>query len=142
MAAARWRCCPDVAEMKSFTELKDEKRENERSGTDGKENGSKENPQNLQEEIQLSAGIYEFCYRTNRDYRKAYTMNSRLEEMQNDPRAMEILARKLPLAVDKINSQDPENLNLSLNELQYMFFWDLTRRWYKARPRSLCIWML
>ena len=91
---------PDVAEMKSFTELKDEKRENERSGTDGKENGSKENPQNLQEEIQLSAGIYEFCYRTNRDYRKAYTMNSRLEEMQNDPRAMEILARKLPLAVD------------------------------------------
>lgn len=113
---------PDVAEMKSFTELKDEKRENERSGTDGKENGSKENPQNLQEEIQLSAGIYEFCYRTNRDYRKAYTMNSRLEEMQNDPRAMEILARKLPLAVDKINSQDPENLNLSLNELQYMFF--------------------
>ena len=111
-----------MAEMKSFTELKDEKRENERSGTDGKENGSKENPQNLQEEIQLSAGIYEFCYRTNRDYRKAYTMNSRLEEMQNDPRAMEILARKLPLAVDKINSQDPENLNLSLNELQYMFF--------------------
>lgn len=49
-------------------------------------------------------------------------MNSRLEEMQNDLRAMEILARKMPLAVDKINSQDPENLNLSLNELQYMFF--------------------
>lgn len=131
-----------MAEMKSFTELKDEKRENERSGTDGKENGSKENPQNLQEEIQLSAGIYEFCYRTNRDYRKAYTMNSRLEEMQNDPRAMEILARKLPLAVDKINSQDPENLNLSRMNYSICFFWDLTRRWYKARPRSLCIWML
>lgn len=81
-----------------------------------------ETSQNLQGEIGLSAGIYEFCYRTNRDYRKAYTMNSRLEEMQNDPRAMEILARKLPLAVEKISSQDPENLNLSLNELQNMFF--------------------
>ena len=108
--------------MKSFTELKDEKRENERSGTDGKENGSKENPQNLQEEIQLSAGIYEFCYRTNRDYRKAYTMDSRLEEMQNDPRALEILERKMPLALAKIQGKDAEDLNLSLNELQYMFF--------------------
>ena len=50
-------------------------------------------------------------------------MNSRLEEMQNDPRAMEILARKLPLAVDKINSQDPEKPKFKPEcKLQYMFF--------------------
>lgn len=76
----------------------------------------------LQGVLELDAGIHEFTYRTKRDYRKAYTMDSRLEEFQNDTRAMEILKRKLPLAVEKINSQDVENLNLSLNELQYMFF--------------------
>ena len=46
---------------------------------------------NLQEEIKLEPGVHEFRYRTKRDYRKAYTMDSRLEEMQNDPRALEIL---------------------------------------------------
>lgn len=52
---------------------------------------------NLQEEIKLEPGVHEFRYRTKRDYRKAYTMDSRLEEMQNDPRALEILERKMPL---------------------------------------------
>lgn len=81
-----------------------------------------ESEKTLQGELNLEPGVHEFCYKTKRDYRKAYTMNSRLEEMQNDPRAMEIFQRKMPLAVEKINSQDAENLNLSLNELQYMFF--------------------
>ena len=49
-------------------------------------------------------------------------MDSRLEEMQNDPRALEILERKMPLALAKIKGKDAEDLNLSLNELQYMFF--------------------
>ena len=77
---------------------------------------------NLQEEIKLEPGVHEFRYRTKRDYRKAYTMDSRLEEMQNDPRALEILERKMPLALAKIQGKDAEDLNLSLNELQYMFF--------------------
>lgn len=76
----------------------------------------------LQSEMNLEAGIHEFRYKTKRDYRKAYTMNSRLEEMQNDSRALEILKRKMPLALAKIQGKDAEDLNLSLNELQYMFF--------------------
>ena len=40
----------------------------------------------------------------------------------NDPRALEILERKMPLALAKIQGKDAEDLNLSLNELQYMFF--------------------
>ena len=35
---------------------------------------------------------------------------------------MEILERKMPLALAKIQGKDAEDLNLSLNELQYMFF--------------------
>ena len=74
------------------------------------------------DEITLEPGVHEFTYKTKRDYRKAYTMDSRLEEMQNDPRALEILERKMPLALAKIKGKDAEDLNLSLNELQYMFF--------------------
>lgn len=76
----------------------------------------------LQGELRLEPGAHEFRYKTKRDYRKAYTMDSRLEEMQNDPRALEILKRKMPLALAKIQGQDAEDLNLSLNELRDMFF--------------------
>lgn len=76
----------------------------------------------LQSNVELESGVHEFHYKTKRDYRKAYTMASRLGEMQNDHRAMEILKKRMPLAVERINSQDAENLNLSLNELQHMFF--------------------
>ncbi len=72
--------------------------------------------------MELAPGEHEFTYKTNRDYRKAYTMDSRLEEMQNDPRAIRILEQKLPIAAGLIRSQDAENLNHSLEELQYMFF--------------------
>ncbi len=74
------------------------------------------------EDLALTPGEHEFTYKTNRDYRKAYTMPSRLEEMQDDPRAIEILKQKLPIAAGLIRSQDAENLNLSLDELQYMFY--------------------
>lgn len=79
-------------------------------------------PSSEQCEKILEPGVHEFTYTPQRDYRKAYTMKSRLEELQNDSRAMEILERKMPLAVEKIKSQDVENLNLSLEELQFMFF--------------------
>ena len=72
--------------------------------------------------IELVPGEHEFTYKTNRDYRKAYTMDSRLEEMQEDPRVIKILEQELPIAAGLIRSRDAENLNLSLKELQYMFF--------------------
>ncbi len=74
------------------------------------------------EEVSLAAGVFEKTYQPNRDYRRLYTMDTRLEELQNDERAMEILKTNLPLAWDMIRSNDPENLSLSLNELQFMFF--------------------
>ncbi|MDE6601540.1 MAG: glycoside hydrolase family 78 protein, partial [Lachnospiraceae bacterium] len=43
------------------------------------------------EEVSLAAGIFEKTYQPNHDYRKLYTMATRLEELQDDARAMEIL---------------------------------------------------
>ena len=71
---------------------------------------------------ELTAGRHTFTYRPECDYRKKYTLDSRLEEMQEDPEAMEILGRKLPLAVSLIESRDVENLNLTVRELQFMTF--------------------
>jgi alpha-L-rhamnosidase len=39
------------------------------------------------EELELQSGVFERTYRSQRDYRKLYTMNSRLEELQQDERA-------------------------------------------------------
>ena len=40
------------------------------------------------EEIHLEAGIYEKTYKPDKDYRVLYSMNTRLEELQYDSRAM------------------------------------------------------
>ena len=74
------------------------------------------------EEISLEAGVFERTYRPKRDYRMCYTMDTRLEELQGDERAVEILKTELPIAYGMIESQDAENLSLSLGELQFMFF--------------------
>lgn len=74
------------------------------------------------EEIHLEAGIYENTYKPEMDYRMLYSMDTRLEELQLDSRAMELLQSELPIAYGLIQSQDPENLSLSLLELQYMGF--------------------
>jgi len=74
------------------------------------------------EEIALEAGVFERTYQPKCDYRRLYTMDTRLEELQSDVRAMEILKADLPIAYGLVMSGDPENLSLSLNELQFMFF--------------------
>lgn len=74
------------------------------------------------EEVKLEAGVFERTYQPKTDYRKLYSMDSRLEEFQKDERAMEILRTELPIAYGLIMSQDAENLSLSLAEMQFMFF--------------------
>ena len=74
------------------------------------------------EEISLEAGVFEQTYQPKRDYRMCYTMDTRLEELKDDERAVEILKTELPIAYGMIQSQDVENLSLSLDEMQFMFF--------------------
>lgn len=74
------------------------------------------------EEIELLPGVFEQRYQPKQDYRKLYTMETRLEELQKDERAMEILKTDLPIAYGLIQGQDAEYLSTSLEELQFMFF--------------------
>lgn len=79
------------------------------------------------EEITLEAGCFETTYMPECDYTKLYSMETRLEELQTNQSAMEILKTDLPIAYGLIQSQDPENLSLSLGELQYMGFMGFNR---------------
>lgn len=74
------------------------------------------------EEVALESGIFEKTYQPQHDYRNLYSMDSRLEELIKDARAMEILKTDLPIAYGLAMSNNPENLSLSLNEMQFMFF--------------------
>ncbi len=72
--------------------------------------------------LELAAGEFEKTYRPDTDYRLKYSMKSRLEEMKEDPEALEILRTDLPGAWEIIRGGDAEFLSTSLNELQFMFF--------------------
>ena len=74
------------------------------------------------ETVELSAGVFEKTYMPDVDYRLRYSMESRLDEMREDPEALEILKTDLPNAYALIQSGDAEFLSMSLNELQYLFF--------------------
>ena len=49
-------------------------------------------------------------------------MESRLDEMKDDPEAMEILRADLAPAYALIRSGDAEFLTMSLSDLQFLFF--------------------
>jgi len=72
--------------------------------------------------IELPAGAWEETYTPNVDYRLKYTMNSRLDEMKDDPEALEILKTDLPGAWEMIASGDEEFMTKSLEELKTLFF--------------------
>ena len=72
--------------------------------------------------LELSAGETERTYRPERDYRLKYRMESRLQEMKDDPEALELLRADLPGAYEMIASGDEEFMSMSLNELRFLFF--------------------
>lgn len=74
------------------------------------------------EVINLDAGIFEKTYTSNVDYTKRYNMNSRLIEMKDDPEALKILSEDLPIAAGIIAGGNEESMNMTFNELQFMFF--------------------
>ena len=74
------------------------------------------------ETAELTAGTYERTYRPETDYRLKYSMNSRLNEMREDPEALAILRTDLPGAYEIIASGDEEFMSMSLNELRFLFF--------------------
>ena len=74
------------------------------------------------ETAELTAGVWEKTYQPDRDFRLKYTMDTRLDELKDDPEALGILQEDLPGAADMIRTADPEFLAMSLNDLQFLFF--------------------
>ena len=74
------------------------------------------------ETAELTAGVFEKTYRPDHDYRLKYSMESRLEEMKDDPEALAILKEDLPGAYGMIETNDAEFLTMSLSDLQFLFF--------------------
>lgn len=74
------------------------------------------------EPIVLSAGSYDYSIKTSRDYRLLYTMDSMLDHLLPDERAMNILRDNLPAAYGMAMSGDVESLSLTFAELTLPWF--------------------
>ena len=90
-----------------------------------------------QETVELAAGTFEKTYTPDHDYRAKYSMDSRLDEMKDDPAALAILQEDLPAAYELVQSGDTEFLTASLNELQFFFFRGFTPQAVQQGTRRL-----
>ncbi len=66
----------------------------------------------------LVAGSYDFTDRSG-DYGMLYTMDTMLDDMAGDERAMQVLQTELPGAYGMALSGNPESLSMTLNDLKY-----------------------
>lgn len=73
-------------------------------------------------EINIEAGIFEKTYQPEKDFRCPYNMETRLVELKEDERAMELLKTNLPNACEIIQSGNLEFMNMSFAELQFLSF--------------------
>lgn len=71
-------------------------------------------------EFEISSGVTELVYRPEKDYRNLYDWKTILEDYRRDCRAMEIFKESLPVAYGMAQTEDPENLGLTLGEMRYM----------------------
>ena len=89
------------------------------------------------ETVELEAGIFEKTYRPEKDYRLKYSMETRLDELRNDPEAVAILREDLPPAIGLLASGDAEFYSMSLNELQFLFFRGFNPQMVQSGTRRL-----
>lgn len=69
------------------------------------------------ERLHLTAGVYDYCVNTQKDYRRLYTMDTMLDDLTGDQRAMEILREELPAAYGMASGTDIEGLSMTLRDL-------------------------
>jgi len=72
--------------------------------------------------IELSAGCYNISYMPSQDYRKVYSRDTRLAELESDEEVMAILEKELPAAYGIIVSHDKENGTVTLGALPFIFY--------------------
>lgn len=67
--------------------------------------------------LHLTAGVYDYCLETEKDYRRLYTMETMLDDVSGDQRAMEILREELPAAFGMASGTDIEGLSMTFRDL-------------------------
>ena len=72
--------------------------------------------------FEMEAGVFDLTYMPDQDFRKMFTMKSRLKELAASPKAVEILRRELPGAAGMIASGNIEDMNRTLADLGAMTF--------------------
>ena len=88
-----------------------------KGGKNGKDGG----------EIELTAGVYENTYMPDTDFRLKFDEKTRLEELAEDERALDILKKELPMLYGMATGDDPESRNFVLGELRYMGYLGIDR---------------
>ncbi len=88
-------------------------------------------------EISLEPGIFEETYKPVVDYTKRYSYASRLEEMREDQEAVALVKEDCPVLAKLLTGDDAETHSMSLDELQYMFFFGLNPQMVKDGTKRL-----
>ncbi|MNO26335.1 Bacterial alpha-L-rhamnosidase [compost metagenome] len=83
-------------------------------------------PQYGGEPFTLEPGIHELTYLPLTDFRKLFSMHSRLEELVRNEKALEVLQRRLPAIFQFLSLDDIDGKTHSLNTLAKMDFFGIT----------------
>jgi alpha-L-rhamnosidase len=83
-------------------------------------------PEYSGETILLESGIHEITYYPLKDFRNLFTMNTRLSELAQNETALEVLQRRIPMAINFISDGDPDGLSHSLTTLKKMDFFGIS----------------
>ncbi len=70
------------------------------------------------EVLRLTAGVYDYALTTKRDYRCLYTMETMLDDVAGDERAMTVLREELPAAYGMASGTDIEGLSMTFDDLK------------------------
>ncbi len=88
--------------------------------------------------VELGAGNYEISYMPAEDFRKIYSVNTRLQELEADDEVMAILEKELPAAYGIIKSHDKENATLTLGEIPFVFYLGFTPELVNPITEKIC----
>ncbi|EOS39117.1 hypothetical protein C808_02080 [Lachnospiraceae bacterium M18-1] len=72
--------------------------------------------------LQLCSGKYDFAYFPKNDYRHVYKPESILGDLREDKEALEILEKNIPVLYEIIQSNDIENMLITLQEFDTLHF--------------------
>ncbi|MEI2394762.1 MULTISPECIES: alpha-L-rhamnosidase [Paenibacillus] len=91
------------------------------------------------ESIFLEAGTHEFTYNPSKDFRNLFSMKTRLSELSKHEKALEVLKKRIPMAIELIKLGDIDGLSHSLSTLKKMDFFGIKEEDIEAAASEILI---